>query len=58
MSPLIHTEPTTPTRQRPAALLRVEDLSVSYGPQRVVTNVAFELGLDSTLAHGPQLHAQ
>ncbi|MBN8944947.1 MAG: ABC transporter ATP-binding protein [Rhizobiales bacterium] len=50
MSPLIRTDTTAPTRQRPAALLRVEDLSVSYGPQQVVTNVAFELGRGESLA--------
>ncbi|RWR28482.1 ABC transporter ATP-binding protein [Sinirhodobacter populi] len=39
---------TAPRRAGP--LLRVEDLSVSYGPQEVVTGVGFELGRGESLA--------
>lgn len=41
---------TEPTLQRPEPLLRVEGLSVSYGPNEVVTNVGFELGRGKSLA--------
>jgi peptide/nickel transport system ATP-binding protein len=40
----------TPTLQRPAPLLRVDGLSVSYGPHEVVTDVGFELGRGQSLA--------
>lgn len=43
-------ELTTPMPLRPLPLLRVEGLSVSYGPQEVVTNVGFELGRGESLA--------
>lgn len=39
-----------PTLQRPVPLLRVEGLSVSYGPNEVVTDVGFELGRGESLA--------
>ena len=35
---------------RPAPLLQVDGLSVSYGPQEVVSNVGFELGRGRSLA--------
>ncbi|MFG1372286.1 ABC transporter ATP-binding protein [Xanthobacter oligotrophicus] len=41
---------TAPPPQRSASLLRVDGLSVSYGPQEVVTNVGFELGRGRSLA--------
>jgi peptide/nickel transport system ATP-binding protein len=39
-----------PTPQPSAPLLRVGGLSVSYGPQQVVTDVGFELGRGESLA--------
>jgi peptide/nickel transport system ATP-binding protein len=42
-------ETTAPTLQR-APLLRVNGLSVSYGPNEVVTDVGFELGRGQSLA--------
>ncbi|MGY3604225.1 MULTISPECIES: dipeptide ABC transporter ATP-binding protein [unclassified Bradyrhizobium] len=39
-----------PVPLRPLPLLRVDDLSVSYGPHEVVTNVGFELGRGESLA--------
>lgn len=41
---------TVPTLQLSAPLLRVDGLSVSYGPQQVVTDVWFELGRGESLA--------
>lgn len=41
---------TGPTLQRPDPLLRIERLSVSYGPNEVVRNVGFELGRGKSLA--------
>jgi peptide/nickel transport system ATP-binding protein len=41
---------TAPTLQRSAPLLRVDGLSVSYGPNEVVTDVGFELGRGRSLA--------
>ncbi|MCV9963290.1 ABC transporter ATP-binding protein [Pararhizobium sp. BT-229] len=41
---------TGPTLQRPDPLLRIEGLSVSYGPNEVVSNVGFELGRGKSLA--------
>ncbi|MBB3610668.1 ABC transporter ATP-binding protein [Rhizobium sp. BK602] len=46
---LTRTEITAAPR-RLAPLLRVNDLSVSYGPHRVVTSVGFELGRGKSLA--------
>ena len=37
-------------KPQPASLLRVDDLSVSYGPNQVVRNVGFELGRGKSLA--------
>ncbi|MDB5654077.1 MAG: peptide transporter [Tardiphaga sp.] len=39
-----------PTLQRSAPLLRVDGLSVSYGPHQVVSGVGFELGRGESLA--------
>lgn len=39
-----------PKPQPPASLLRVDGLSVSYGPNEVVRNVGFELGRGKSLA--------
>lgn len=47
---LTRTEFATPIPQRPAPLLRVDGLSVSYGPHEVVTDVGFELGRGESLA--------
>ena len=44
------TQGVTTTSPRPAPLLRVEGLSVSYGSHEVVTRVGFELGRGQTLA--------
>jgi peptide/nickel transport system ATP-binding protein len=41
---------TAPMLQRSAPLLRVDGLSVSYGPNEVVTDVGFELGRGQSLA--------
>ncbi|MFT4180335.1 MAG: ABC transporter ATP-binding protein [Rhizobium sp.] len=41
---------TTAAPRRPAPLLRVDDLSVSYGPHQVVNRVGFELGRGKSLA--------
>ncbi|MDF0492171.1 ABC transporter ATP-binding protein [Bradyrhizobium yuanmingense] len=41
---------TAPVPLRPLPLLRVDGLSVSYGPHEVVTNVGFELGRGESLA--------
>ncbi|MDT4934200.1 MAG: peptide/nickel transport system ATP-binding protein ddpF, partial [Pseudonocardiales bacterium] len=41
---------TAPTLERSAPLLRVDGLSVSYGPNEVVTDVGFELGRGQSLA--------
>jgi peptide/nickel transport system ATP-binding protein len=43
-------ESIKPMPERPAALLRVDGLSVFYGPQRVVSDVSFALGLGESLA--------
>lgn len=43
-------ELTAPVPLRPLPLLRVDGLSVSYGPHEVVTNVGFELGRGESLA--------
>jgi len=43
-------ETTGPTPWRTAPLLRVDSLSVSYGPHEVVTRVGFELGRGKSLA--------
>ncbi|QOZ67409.1 dipeptide ABC transporter ATP-binding protein [Bradyrhizobium arachidis] len=43
-------ELTAPLPLRPLPLLRVDGLSVSYGPHEVVTNVGFELGRGESLA--------
>lgn len=45
-----HAEIATPPLLRPAPLLRVDGLSVSYGLQEVVTNVGFELDRGQSLA--------
>jgi peptide/nickel transport system ATP-binding protein len=47
---LTRAETTAPMLQRSAPLLRVDGLSVSYGPNAVVTNVGFELGRGQSLA--------
>jgi len=47
---LTRAETTAPKLQRPAPLLRVDGLSVSYGPNEVVTDVGFELGRGQSLA--------
>ena len=48
---LTRAETTAPTLQRSSpALLRVNGLSVSYGPHEVVTDVGFELGRGQSLA--------
>jgi peptide/nickel transport system ATP-binding protein len=47
---LTRAETTAPTLQRSAPLLRVNGLSVSYGPHEVVTDVGFELGRGQGLA--------
>jgi peptide/nickel transport system ATP-binding protein len=47
---LIRPETIAPTLQRSPPLLRVDGLSVSYGPHEVVTNVGFELGRGQSLA--------
>ncbi|RXT45667.1 ABC transporter ATP-binding protein [Bradyrhizobium betae] len=47
---LTHAEINAPTPLRPLPLLRVDGLSVSYGPHEVVTNVGFELGRGESLA--------
>ncbi|MBW5440163.1 ABC transporter ATP-binding protein [Bradyrhizobium canariense] len=43
-------ELAAPVPLRPIPLLRVDGLSVSYGPHEVVTNVGFELGRGESLA--------
>lgn len=43
-------ELAAPVPLRPLPLLRVDGLSVSYGPHEVVTNVGFELGRGESLA--------
>ncbi|KAA1176567.1 ABC transporter ATP-binding protein [Rhizobium tropici] len=48
-APFTRTE-TTAIPRRPAPLLRVSDLSVSYGPNQVVTDVGFELSRGKSLA--------
>ncbi|MGZ6056432.1 MAG: ABC transporter ATP-binding protein [Isosphaeraceae bacterium] len=47
---LTRAEATAPMLQRPAPLLRVDGLSVSYAANEVVTNVGFELGRGQSLA--------
>ncbi|MCK1712751.1 MULTISPECIES: ABC transporter ATP-binding protein [unclassified Bradyrhizobium] len=47
---LTRTEFTAPVPLRPIPLLRVDGLSVSYGPHEVVTKVGFELGRGESLA--------
>src|SRR5438128_1708051 len=47
---LTRAETTAPTLQRSAPLLRVDGLSVSYGPHEVVSDVGFELGRGQSLA--------
>lgn len=47
---IFRAEATGPKPQQSAGLLRVEDLSVSYGPNQVVSNVGFELGRGKSLA--------
>ena len=47
---LSRAETAVPTLLRPAPLLRVDGLSVSYGRHEVVTSVGFELGRGKTLA--------
>ena len=47
---LTRAESTSPTLLRSAPLLRVDSLSVSYGPHEVVTKVGFELGRGKSLA--------
>ena len=47
---LAHGEITTLNPQRSAPLLLVKGMSVSYGPQEVVTDVGFELGRGKSLA--------
>ena len=47
---LIRPETIAPTLQRSPPLLRVDGLSVSYGPHEVVTDVGFELGRGQSLA--------
>jgi peptide/nickel transport system ATP-binding protein len=47
---LTRAETTAPTLQWSAPLLRVDGLSVSYGPNQVVTDVGFELGRGQSLA--------
>jgi peptide/nickel transport system ATP-binding protein len=47
---LTRAETTAPTLQRSPPLLRVDGLSVSYGPHEVVTDVGFELGRGQSLA--------
>ncbi|CAN7649310.1 dipeptide ABC transporter ATP-binding protein [Pararhizobium sp. LjRoot238] len=47
---LAHGEITTLNLQRSAPLLLVKGMSVSYGPQEVVTDVGFELGRGKSLA--------
>ncbi len=39
-----------PAPQKSSPLLRTEDLSISYGPQQVVTGVGFELARGKSLA--------
>jgi peptide/nickel transport system ATP-binding protein len=46
----IRAEAPVPASQRTIPLLQVENLSVSYGQHRVVTDVAFELGRGKSLA--------
>lgn len=41
---------TAPAPQKSSPLLRTEDLSISYGPQQVVTGVGFELARGKSLA--------
>jgi len=47
---LARTESTTPAPRRSTQLLRVDGLSVGYGPHQVVTDVGFELGRGDSLA--------
>jgi len=47
---LARADTTALSMQRSASLLRVDGLSVSYGPNEVVTNVGFELGRGQSLA--------
>ncbi|MDH2344006.1 MULTISPECIES: ABC transporter ATP-binding protein [unclassified Bradyrhizobium] len=47
---LTRAELAAPVPLRPLPLLRVDGLSVSYGPHEVVTNVGFELGRGESLA--------
>jgi peptide/nickel transport system ATP-binding protein len=47
---LTRAETIAPTLQRSVSLLRVDGLSVSYGPREVVTNVGFKLGRGESLA--------
>jgi peptide/nickel transport system ATP-binding protein len=47
---LTRAETTAPTLRRSTPLLRVDGLSVSYGPNEVVTDVGFELGRGQSLA--------
>jgi peptide/nickel transport system ATP-binding protein len=47
---LTSAELAAPTPQRSAPLLRVDGLSVFYGPHQVVTDVGFELDRGKTLA--------
>jgi peptide/nickel transport system ATP-binding protein len=47
---LTRAETTAPKLQRPPPLLRVDGLSVSYGPNEVATDVGFELGRGQSLA--------
>lgn len=49
-STLVRPELVAPRPLRSLPLLKVEDLSVAYGPHQVVTNVGFELGRGKSLA--------
>ncbi|WP_267553433.1 ABC transporter ATP-binding protein [Rhizobium rhizogenes] len=47
---LHHAEAIEPSAQTASPLLRIDGLSVSYGPHEVVTDVGFELGRGKSLA--------
>jgi peptide/nickel transport system ATP-binding protein len=47
---LLRADASGPKSQQPASLLRVDSLSVSYGPNEVVRCVGFELGRGKSLA--------
>ncbi|OCI93964.1 ABC transporter ATP-binding protein [Rhizobium sp. AC27/96] len=47
---LHHAETIEPSTQTASPLLRIDGLSVSYGPHEVVTDVGFELGRGKSLA--------